>query len=395
MVMSQKNIKNNITASPTPASPSGIRDGSSASPTPSSSTPSHEGKSKDGGFGYWFRKILTYMIPVAISVALIVWLFKKVNFHEVMRIARTECDFFWIAMMMGFTAAAMLIRGIRWGIQLRGAGLKRVPVMTEATSIFGAYALNLVFPQLGEAWRCVDMARREKAPLATVIGTDVGDRGSDAAVILLLLILTLIVARSYMEKFLDHYSFGEHLEHYTDNPWLWIGIIAFVTIAWATLHFFTRYKVVKEIDHDLADIWHGFKVLFTMKGRGLYVVLTFGIWGCYFMETYCGFLAFPFTRHLITDPGSCFGLIPGLVVFVFGSCSMAVPSNGGLGPWNLAVMFALSLYGIGDTEGTAYSMVMWSFQAAVYVILGLVSAFYISSLNKKASAPGSTRSVNP
>lgn len=332
--------------------------------------------SKQGAV-YWIKKIITYCVPVAISLFLILWLFKKVDFHEVWHIVKTECDFFWIAMMMVFTALAMVIRGIRWGIQLRGAGLRRVSVLTESTSIFGAYALNLLFPQLGEAWRCVDMAKREKAPLSTVIGTDVGDRGSDAVVVLLLMVLALIVARGYMDKFLTHYSFGKHLEHYTDNPWMWIGLFAFITVAWLVLHYMKRYKIVRAIDNDLSNIWHGFKVLFTMKGKNMYVLLTVGIWVCYYLETYCCFLAFPFTRSLISDPGSCFGLIPGLVVFVFGSFSMAVPSNGGLGPWNLAVMFALSLYGISDTEGTAYSMVMWSFQAGIYIVLGVFSAIYL------------------
>lgn len=71
------------------------------------------------------------------------------------------------------------------------------------------------------------------------------------------------------------------------------------------------------------------------------------------------------------------GLIPGLVVFVFGSISIAVPSNGGLGPWNIAVMFALSLYGVSNSEGAAYSLVCWSFQAITQVVAGLFSIGYM------------------
>ncbi len=95
------------------------------------------------------------------------------------------------------------------------------------------------------------------------------------------------------------------------------------------------------------------------------------------METYLCFFAFPFTRELIAGPGNAWGLIPGLVVFVFGSWSMIVPSNGGLGPWNIAVMFALSLYGVTDTDGAAYSIICWSFQAFTLICLGVFSAFYI------------------
>ena len=82
---------------------------------------------------------------------------------------------------------------------------------------------------------------------------------------------------------------------------------------------------------------------------------------------------------------SAYGLIPGLVVFVFGSFSIAVPSNGGLGPWNLAVMFALSLYGIPETEGTAYSIAVWGSQAATYVALGIFSAAYIIWSKRQAA----------
>lgn len=331
----------------------------------------------------WIDRILRYGIPLAISVVLIVWLFKKVNFHEVMHIIKTECDFFWIACMMIITMFSHIIRGIRWGIQLRGAGLPRVSATCESVSIFGAYALNLVFPRLGEAWRCIFMAKREKSSLSTVIGTDLGDRSSDAVVVLLLFFLALIVAHKYMERFLMHYSFGRHLEHIIKDPWLWIGIIGGIALIWGVLYIFRRCRVVKKIDGDFSKMWNGFKVLFTMKGKLEYAILTVGIWTCYFLETYLCFYAFPFTRELIHDPGSAFGLIPGLVVFVFGSFSMAIPSNGGLGPWNLAVMFALSLYGINETNGTAFSMVMWSFQAMMLVALGLFSAVYIFVTDRK------------
>ncbi|MDE6717624.1 MAG: hypothetical protein K2J70_05450, partial [Muribaculaceae bacterium] len=60
------------------------------------------------------------------------------------------------------------------------------------------------------------------------------------------------------------------------------------------------------------------------------------------------------------------------------SCGRAVPSNGGLGPWNIAVMFGLALYGISDAEGTAFSMLQWSGQTVMLIILGVFTMIYIS-----------------
>lgn len=335
------------------------------------------------GLQKWIEKIARYLIPFLVSAGMVVWLFHKVDIHEMMRVIREGCDFRWIVVMMLITALSHVIRGIRWGIQLRAVGVPRMSVVAESVAIFGAYALNLVFSGVGEAWRCVYVSRRENTPLSTVVGTDLGDRSSDAVVVLMLLGLALVVAKGPIDTFISHYAIGEDIRHFSDDPRLWCALILGLTLVWAALYFFRKYRYIEKIDSSLKNVWQGFKVLFTMKGVGAYVVLTLGIWLCYFMETYVCFYAFPFTRALIDSPGSAYGLIPGLVVFVFGSFSMAVPSNGGLGPWNIAVMFALSIYGIGNTEGAAFSMVMWSFQAAMLVMLGVFSAIYIAATKRK------------
>lgn len=330
-------------------------------------------------------QILKIVVSIGISVGLILWLFHKVNIHQVEAIIKQGVDYRFILLMMAITVLSHVIRGVRWGIQLRAAGIPRIPVMAESVSIFGAYALNLVFPFLGEAWRCVYITKREDAKLSTIVGTDLGDRASDGVMILMLVIVTMIVARPEMDKFLDKYPLGESIDRIaTDGVlWAWIAVAIVVFALWCYL--FRRTHFVQGMKLSAMRIWNGFKVLFHMRGTVLYIVLTFGIWICYFFETYVCFFAFPFTRELITGHGYWLGLIPGLVVFVFGSCSMGVPSNGGLGPWNIAVMFALSLFGIKEADGAAYSIVCWSFQSLILVICGVYSAFYIMSSKKKAA----------
>lgn len=326
---------------------------------------------------------LRYLIPIGISVGMILWLFKKVDFHEVMKTIKEGCDFFWIGVMMILTMCSYMIRGVRWGMQLRAAGVRRMPVVCEWVTIWGAYALNLLFPQLGEAWRCVFVSHREKAPLSTVIGTDIGDRGSDLVVVIMLLVLALIVAHPELEAFMTKYTFGEKVEDISKSPWLWIGLGGFISIFWFVCHYFKQYKCIQTLDKNLHNIWEGFKVIFYMKKWWLYIILTIGIWVCYFLNTYLCFFAFPFTRHLVEEPGMALGLLPGLVVFVFGSVSIAIPSNGGLGPWNLAVMFAFTLFGISNTEGTAFSIVVWSCQAVMIMLLGFFSLGYIIVTGRK------------
>lgn len=327
--------------------------------------------------------IIRYGLPLAISVCLILWLFHKVNFHKVMDIAHRGCDYLYIVIMMITTMVSLMIRGIRWGLQLRAAGVKRMTVLCEWVSLWGAYALNLVFPQMGEAWRCVFVSKRQKAPLSTVIGTDIGDRFIDWVIIMILVIVALIVAHPFIMDFMDHYAIGREVKKVIENPTLWISIGGSLAFIVTILYFFRKRQWVQKINLNIKRMWQGFSVVFRMKLWWLYLLLSILTWVCYFIETYICFFSFSYTRELINTPGTAYGLIPGLVAFVFGSLSMGIPSNGGLGPWNLAIMFALSLFGINDTDGGAFSIVVWSFQAMMFIALGIFAAGYIAVTGKK------------
>lgn len=346
-------------------------------PVSSPSTPPSASPHPARGRRHPFGKILKAVVPLAISAVLIVWLFHKIDMTRVEQIIRNGVGWEYIGAMMAITVLSHVIRGYRWGIQLRAAGIPRIPAMAESVSIFGAYALNLIFPFLGEAWRCVYISKREGVKLSTVVGTDIGDRASDGIMIMLFVVATSFVARPALDHFLRRYPVGESIEHFFTQGTIWLWLLGLLAVLAALDYIFRRTPTVQGINESMVRMWRGFAVLFHMKGTGLYLWLTLGIWTCYFFETYICFFAFPFTRELVFDSPYWMGIVPGLVVFVFGSCSMAVPSNGGLGPWNLAVMFALSLYGIGANDAAAYALVCWSFQALIQILSGIFGAFYI------------------
>lgn len=330
-----------------------------------------------------FEKTLKVVLPVCISIAMVVWMAHKLDFHRIWNIISHDCNYWWLFLVMILTMMSYSIRGIRWGYQLRAAGIPRMSVMSESVSIFSAYAINLLVPYLGEAWRCVYVVKREKAKLSTVVGTDLADRSSDFVMICLLLGLALIVANPALTHFFDQYQFGRDIENILSKWELWVGIAVAICIFILCDIKYKNTKFFSGINLSISRMWQGFKVIFTMKGRWMYLILTIAIWVCYFLKIYLVFFAFPFTKELITHPGYAFGLLPGLVAFVFGSFSMAIPSNGGLGPWNIAVMYALMLYGVGHTDAAAFSIVAWGTQTFMTIVLGIFSMFYIAITKKR------------
>ena len=327
--------------------------------------------------------IFRYGFPLAVSVALILWLFHKVNFKQVMEIAHRGCDYLFIGIMMIVTTLSLMIRGVRWGLQLQAAGVKKMTMVCEWMTLFGAYALNLVFPQMGEAWRCVFVSKRQEAPLSTVVGTDIGDRFIDWVIIMILFIVALIVAHPFIMEFMDHYEIGKEVKKVLENATLWISLGGSIAFCIAVLYFFRSKKWVRSIVLNIKRMWQGFTIIFRMKLWWLYLLLSILTWVFYFIEIYICFFAFDYTKELVYKHELAYGLIPGLVAFVFGSLSMGIPSNGGLGPWNLAIMFALSLFAISNTDGTAFSIVVWSFQSLTYVGLGIIALIYIMVTGRK------------
>lgn len=327
------------------------------------------------------RKILNiglrYLLPLALTVILVWYMFRKVNFADMMGLIRHGVDYWWILLAMGISIFSHMFRAARWRLQLRGLGIDP-PFMALCCSIFGCYALNLVFPRLGEVWRCTYIARRQKAPFTTVLGSMVADRLADTLMVLALTVLTFIVATKAINDFLLKYPVGKGIVDFLKNPWFWIGGILVVAAMWTALIMFRHTGIVKKLKAVALQLWQGFVVVARMKGRSKFLLLTLCIWGCYYIQLYVAFYAFPFTRELCHTTGLAFGLTPCLVAFVLSSIGMAIPSNGGLGPWNIAVMFGLAVYGISDAQGTAFSMLQWSGQTVMLIILGIYTMIYIS-----------------
>ncbi len=332
--------------------------------------------------GYFVR----YGLPIALTVLLLVYMFKKVNFSEMWDLIKHGVDYWWILLAMGISVFSHIFRAARWQLQLRALGIN-APFMALCCSIFGCYALNLVFPRLGEVWRCTYVASSQKASFSSVLGSMIGDRLADTLMVLLLLLFCLVVASPALEAFLEKYPVGRDLIGMLSQWWFWVAVIGAIIVGWGLLRAFRDTKVVIKLKETGLKMWEGFSVVAKMPGRWKFLGYTLCIWGCYYFQLYVAFYAFDFTRELCYMHGTFGGLIPCLVAFVLSSISMAIPSNGGLGPWNLAIMFGLAVYGITDAQGTAFSMLQWSGQTVMLILLGIYTMVYISltSRTKKTS----------
>ncbi len=136
-------------------------------------------------------------------------------------------------------------------------------------------------------------------------------------------------------------------------------------------------KIVK-IQNAVRELWQGFAVIVKMPHKGRWLLLTVALWGCYFLQNYLAFYAFPFTAQIVADHG----IQAALVTWVLSSISMGVPSNGGIGPWQWATIFGLSIYGLGATQAGAFANLVLGANTLLIIALGIFT-FIAIALDKK------------
>ncbi len=325
-----------------------------------------------------FGQLMKYIIPLIISIGLCYLLFTGIDFKEMIHIIRTQCDFRWIAAGLVLAVFSHIIRAFRWGIQLKALGIN-APAHALIYSIFGTYAVNLVFPRLGEVWRTGYISQRQQAPFTTVFGSMVADRLADTLTVLLLALSAFLISSKAILSYL--HQNGESLAaiaRLLESPWLWGAAVAAIAAVWIFMARKTDNPRIVKIQTAVRELWQGFAVIVKMPHKGRWMLLTVALWGCYFLQNYLAFYAFPFTTEIVEQHG----VQAALVTWVLSSISMGVPSNGGIGPWQWATIFGLSIYGLGTMEGSAFANLVLGANTLLIIGLGIFT-FIAIALDKK------------
>lgn len=349
------------------------------------STPADPPKAKPS---FW-RALLKYVVPLVITVGLCWMLFSKVDFHQMVEIIRRDCNFWWIALGMAMAVLSHVVRAMRWSIQLKALDIP-TPLAPLVYSIFGTYAVNLVFPRLGEVWRCGYIAQRQQAPFTTVFGSMVADRLADTVTVALLTLITFCLASGALLAYLkENPAAYEGVMNTVTSPWLWLAVGACIAFVWWLFAAQKENKLVKKIRGWVADLWDGFAVVAKMPGKGRWLLLTVALWGCYYLQLFVAFFAFPFTTQVVMEHGA----LAVLVCFVLSSIAMGVPSNGGIGPWQYAVIFGLAIYmplgadkELYTANSTAFANLVLGCQTLLLILLGIWTFIYIALSKKRAKA---------
>ncbi|MDR2804746.1 MAG: flippase-like domain-containing protein [Dysgonamonadaceae bacterium] len=309
-------------------------------------------------------KLLKIFIPLVLGIVILYFLYRKTDFNELWHYIK-GANWWILSFSLIFGLMGNTFRGLRWDLLIRPLGYQ--PKTSHLVyAVLGSYAVNFAIPRAGELWRCGVISKKEKVPFSKLIGTILIDRLFDVVMVGLFILAAFVCNVKVFYKNRDLFNLPDWLT----SPGLYIGLLIVAMICFAILVLFKNNPVVQKIRSFFISVGKDMRQVWKMKEKTRFMLYTFGIWISYFLYFYITFYAFDFTASL--------GIAAGLFVFSISSVSMSIPSNGGLGPWQAAVVFGLCAYMVNIEQAKAFATAVFAFQSIWLVACGLFGMVMLS-----------------
>lgn len=330
------------------------------------------------------KKILSaiqYIFFLLIGLLLLWLVFRKLDPSEVwyqIRHARYE----WLLVAFAVGILSHVSRAIRWNILIRSMGYS-TKITTTFYAVMTGYLANTAFPRLGEVTRCATLGKKTGIPFLSLLGTVISERIFDFFVLLLIILAVFFFQIEHLRAFADKY-FLSSMEGMLNTTNIILGIIILTAIIVLPILLFRVFHdrireiaLFKKLSNFLRGLVDGLRTIQRMRHKLAFTFWTLIIWTCYVLMTYFVFFSLEATSHLT--------FWDGVTIMAIGSLGIVAPVPGGIGAYQFIVKAVLvEIYLIASEPALSYSIISWSTQTLLIIIVGIFS--YYMLIFKKSTA---------
>lgn len=336
--------------------------------------------------------ILKYGGSIALAAALLYFSFRGVGWADFLEGLRA-CRWGFVILSMLFGLLAFWFRALRWRELLLPID-RSTTHLTCFNAVNISYLVNLVLPRVGEFVRCGYItAHSEKdskdngrrlASYDKVLGTAALERSVDMLALVAVLAVFLLFTWKRFGGFFSEKIFGAAPGSISAGKIaiLVAGTFAVVAAILCAILFADKWKPLAKVRDFCKGIWAGFLSCLRMKGGWKFLLLTAGIWLCYWMMSATilwalqGISPDSVSPELAAAVGTlqALNLTDAMFLMIAGSLSSIVPVPGGFGAFHFIVSSAISyVYGIPAQFGMIFATLSHESQAVNQILWGCVS----------------------
>jgi glycosyltransferase 2 family protein len=326
--------------------------------------------------------VIQYFFFLLIGFALLWLVFRKIDISDVAAEIRAA-NYSWLLFSIGLGIISHIARAMRWNILINSLGHK-TDTPTTFFAVMVGYLANMAFPRLGEVSRCGVLAKKKGIPFNELFGTVISERVFDTIVLAIIILAAIFfqlgLLHDFVDKYIVTYFFG-----IANRKNLYLAIIVlFVVIVLPLILFrifFNRIKnlhVYTKVIDFLKGLLEGVKTIMKMKRKWSFLALTVLIWTLYTLMTFTAFFALDATSGL--------GFIDAITVMSLGSLGMVAPVPGGIGAYQFIIKAILTeIYKVASEPAVSYSIILWSAQSLMIIVLGAISYYILVFKKSKKS----------
>jgi len=321
--------------------------------------------------------ILKYLFFFGAGLLLFLWVYRDQDPAQILN-GLSQFKPGWIIATFGAVILAHLFRAMRWRMLIEPMGTKP-GLLNTFLSILVMYLANYALPRLGEVSRCGILNKYERIPFSSLLGTVVVERVADVLFLSLVMMGVLVADWNMLAGFFRPELSGFERKQ-LDIPGLaLIAILAGLVLVVILLLWLNRKKLMelplfKKIWGFGAKFVEGLRSVMQLKKPWLFILLTIGIYGCYFLMTWFIVMAF--------EPTSGLSPMVSLAVLVMGSVGMVLPVQGGIGTYHFFALETLVMYGVSRPDGQLLTFVLYGATTLFVVVIGVIALGLLPIVNR-------------
>lgn len=323
---------------------------------------------------------MKFLLFLGIGVALVYLIVRKITPEEWqnIKLAALNANYFWVGASLVLSAFSHFLRALRWRLLIEPIDKKPGIANTFFAVIIG-YMASYAIPRLGEVSRCGVLSKYEKITFAGLVGTVIVERVVDLLLMFLFFVVMIVmnlnskvytIVKTKATAFLgDKWNSIQHI-----NPVILI-VIAVILIGGAWFLYRKKDHLVGFLKKFIDNFIGGIKSVGHLKSPLLFWGYSLGIWITYLLIVYVCFNCLAETSHL--------GMSDALIVLIFGTVGVIVPTPGGMGAYQYLVKSVLaSVLLISSSNAFTFAWISWGSQLILIVFLGLISLILLPIINK-------------
>lgn len=307
------------------------------------------------------RRAINFALSLLVSGGFLYLAFRDVSRDELIA-AFARVDLFWIAIAITISFAIMLLRTLRWQLELRP--LERIPFGRLWVVTAVAYlAINLFPVRLGEIVRPWLLARRSSVTFSNVVGNLVLEKTLDSVVLLLYILLGLLTVQNLPDWVRRGAVFPAGVA---------VLLVILVLLLWSRGEAFFDRWVVRYlpprfgggVTRVVRSIVAGMSILPDTRLLLAVFAVSLALWFLPILSSWVTIQAFA-----LDAPFSA-----AVVVFIFIGFGTALPNVPGMfGPYQYACILALGMFGVSQADALAYGLVLNAIQFFTLIAQGMIA----------------------